>query len=68
MKKDANVKEKEKIKANIEKGLFADSQRNTTIKEWQFLYHIKAENIFVSAAGRKSNLFTMFGRIFGTMN
>lgn len=68
LKRDVNAKEKEKTKANIEKWLFADSHRNTTLKEWQFLYCIKAENVFDDAAGRKSNLFKLFERICGTMN
>lgn len=63
-----NVKEKEKTKANIEKELFADSQRNTTLKDWQFLHCIKAENVSDYATGRKSNLFKSFERICGTMN
>ena len=53
------------MKANLENGLFPDSQK---ILLWKSRNshpnHIKAENIFVYAAGRKSNSFNMFGRIW----
>lgn len=61
-------RERKKVKANIEKRLFADSQRNATLKEWQSLYHIKAEHVSVNIDARKSNLFKLFVMIFGTMN